>query len=55
MTTAFKGHQSSDCHKEATEANVGLPQQVQDVGELPSRSHQEEKATNRRMFRENVS
>lgn len=49
-TTAFKRHQSSDCHKEAVQAVVSLPQQVQDVGELLSRSHQEEKATNRRMF-----
>ena len=49
-TTAFKKHQTSDCHKEAIEAIVSLPQQVQDVGELLSRSYQEEKATNRRML-----
>ena len=52
VSTAFKRHQNSDCHKEAMEAIVSLPQQAQDVGELlhVSRSHYEEKATNRRMF-----
>ena len=49
-TTAFKKHQASDCHREATEALVILPVQVGDVGELLSREHQEEKATNRRML-----
>ena len=43
-------HQNSDCHKAAIETIVSLPQQVQDVGELLCRSHQEEKAANRRMF-----
>ena len=49
-TIAFKKHQSSDCHKEATEAIVTLPQQVHDVGELLCEAHREEKATNRRML-----
>jgi len=46
---AFKKHQSSDCHKEGTEAIVSLPEQVRDVGELLSEAHREEKATNRMM------
>lgn len=33
---AFKKHQSSDCHKGATEAIVSLPKQVRDVGKLLS-------------------
>ena len=45
-TTAFKKHQSSDCHREAVQAIVIVPQQVRDVGELLSKAHQEEKATN---------
>ena len=49
-TTAFKKHQASDCHREATEALVILPVQVGDVGELLSQEHQKEKATNRRML-----
>ena len=49
-TIAFKEHQSSDCHKEATEAIVSLSEQVRDVGELLSEAHREEKATNRRML-----
>ena len=50
-TTAFKKHQTSDCHREATEAVVLLPKQVLgDVGELLSLVHQEDKANNRRML-----
>ena len=50
-TTAFKKHQASDCHREATEAVVLLPKQVLgDVGELLSLAHQEDKANNRRML-----
>ena len=49
-TTAFKKHQSSDCHKEATEAIVSLPQQVRDIRELLSDAHREQKATNKRML-----
>lgn len=48
--TAFKKHQSSDCHKGATEAIVSLPEQVRDVGKLLSEAHREEKATNRMML-----
>ena len=38
-TTAFRKHQASECHKEATEALVALPKQVCDVGELLSVAH----------------
>ena len=50
-TTAFAKHQASDCHREASEALILLPRQIQgDVGELLSQEHKEEKATNRKMF-----
>ena len=50
-TTAFKKHQASDCHREATEALVVLLKHIQgDVGELLSQQHQEEMATNRKML-----
>jgi len=49
-TTAFKKHQSSDCHREAVQAIVTVPQQVRDVGELLSKAHQEEKATNQKIL-----
>lgn len=50
FTTAFKKHQASDCHQEATEALV-LPKHIHgDVGELLSQQNQEEKATNRKML-----
>ena len=49
-TTAFKKHETSDCHREATEALL-LPNQVlEDGGKLLSQTHREEKAANRRMF-----
>ena len=50
-TNAFKKHQASDCHREATEALVVLPKHIQgDVGELLSQQHQEAKTSNRRML-----
>ena len=50
-TTAFAKHQASECHREASEALILLPKQIQaDVGELLSQEHKEEKATNRKMF-----
>lgn len=50
-TIAFKKHPASDRHREATDALVLLPVQVLgDVGELLSREHQKERATNRRML-----
>lgn len=47
---AFKKHQGCDCHREAVEALVVLPQCTQDVGELQSAVHQAEKARNREML-----
>ena len=49
--TAFKRHMNSACHREAIEAVVLLPRQVQDVGELLDASTQNEKALNRVMFK----
>ena len=49
-TTAFKKHQTSDCHLEATEALLLSKQVLGDVGELLSLAHREEKAANRRIF-----
>ena len=41
---AFKKHQGSDCHREAVDALVVLPQCTKDVGELQSAEHRAEKA-----------
>ena len=49
-TAAFRKHQASDCHKQATELVVITRQVDQDVGELLSAAHQQEKKTNRAMF-----
>ena len=49
--TACKRHMNSVCHREAIEAVVLLPRQVQDVGELLDASTQNEKALNRVMFK----
>ena len=41
-TTAFKKHQGSDCHREATEELVLLPQQVMgNIGEMLSNEDKE--------------
>lgn len=47
---AFKKHQASDCHREATNALVVLPWCTKDVGELQSAEHQAEKTWNRSML-----
>ena len=47
---AFKKHQGSDCHREAVDALVVLPQSTKDVGDLLSSEHQAEKARNRKML-----
>ena len=47
---AFKTHQGSDCHREAVDALVVLPQCTKDVGELQSAEHEAEKAQNRKML-----
>ena len=40
VTTAFKRHQASACHREANEALIMLPQQIRgDIGELLSQKH----------------
>ena len=49
-TTAFKKHEASQCHKEANEAIILLPQQVGDIGELLSKKHSVQKAENREVF-----
>ena len=43
-TTAFKKHQASQCRREANEAINLLPQQVDDIGELLSHKHSDQKA-----------
>ena len=50
-TTAFAKHQISDCHREANESLILLPQQIScSIGEMLSREHKEEKVANRVMF-----
>ena len=50
-TTALAKHQASACHREASEALLLLPRQIQgDIGDLLSQEHREEKAINRKMF-----
>ena len=50
-TTAFKKHLASECHREATEALIVLPQQIiGNIGEILSNQHKEEKEINRRVF-----
>ena len=50
-TTAFKKHQASDCHREATEALVELPKQIRgSIEEIMSSEVKQEKALNRRVF-----
>ncbi|XP_041374139.1 zinc finger MYM-type protein 1-like [Gigantopelta aegis] len=46
-TTKFKMQQNSDCHKEAFERHIQLPQQTKYVGESLSAAHSEEKINNR--------
>ena len=50
-TTAFQKHQASKYHREAVEALIHLPEQVQgDIGELLNKEHLAAKAHNRKMF-----
>ncbi len=50
-TSAFGKHPASQCHKEATEALVALPKQIQgSIGELLSTEHKKQQAVNRKMF-----
>jgi len=43
----FKKHENSNCHKEATERLVTLPQTTRDIGESLSAAYKEEKSDNR--------
>ena len=43
----FRGHEKSDCHKEAVQKMVTLQSEVADVGELLSKEHAVEKSKNR--------
>ena len=49
-TTALNRYQVSDCHREATEAIITLPQQVSDIGEIMSNEVKQQKAENRKML-----
>ena len=49
-TTSFKKHTNTECHREAVEALIVLPQCCKDVGELQSAEHAAEKARNRQVF-----
>ena len=46
-TVAFKSHESSSCHREATQMIVELPKTCPDVGEILSREHATEKGQNK--------
>ena len=47
-TTAFKKHQESECHREASKAILSPPKRT--IGELLSREHQKEQEMNRKML-----
>ena len=49
-TTAFKKHQTSDCHGEAVEALLVLPHCIKDIAELQDAEHAAQKALNHRVF-----
>ena len=49
-TTALKKHQTSDCHREAVEILIVLPQCTKDIAELQSAEHAAQKTLNRHMF-----
>jgi len=50
-TTVFSKHQASACHREAHEALIMLPQQIHDdIGELLSQKHSDQKVKNREML-----
>ena len=46
-TVAFKSHESSSCHSEATQMIVELPKTCPDVGEMLSSEYATEKRQNR--------
>ena len=43
-TVSFRKHESSECHRAATELAVTLPAQTKDIGESLSKRHSEEKS-----------
>lgn len=49
-TVSFRKHESSECHRAATELTITLPSQVKDIGESLSKMHSEEKADNRALL-----
>ena len=49
-TTTLKKHEASQCHKEANEAINLLPKQVDDIGEMLSKKHSDQKAANKEAF-----
>ena len=50
-TTSFSKHQTSNCHREACEAMLSLPNQIiGNIQEVLSNEVKEQKAGNRRMF-----
>lgn len=50
-TTAFRKHQQSECHKEATEALISLPKKIKgSIGEILNEEIKEEKEINRKSF-----
>ena len=50
ITTAFKKHETSQCHKEANKTINLLPKQVGDIGEKLNKNHSDQKAANREVF-----
>ena len=48
-TSAFKNHQLTDCHREATQV-VFQPKEIHPIDEMLNEQHKAEKAVNRRMF-----
>ena len=49
-TVSFRKHESTECHRAATEAVVTLPSQVGDIGESLSKQLSEDKADNRALL-----
>ena len=49
-STTFRKHQTSDCHREAVEVLLVLPQCTKDIAELQSAEHAAQKTLNCHMF-----
>jgi len=50
VTTAFKKHKTSDCHHEAVEILLVLPQYTKDIADLQNVEHAVQKTHKRHMF-----